>query len=86
MFHREGGVVLEQAAQRDCGCPIPRNAQDQVGWDPGQSDVVLDLGAGSPAFRTEVWNLMIFEVPSNPSYSIIIYAVYSKKCRHTKEN
>jgi len=35
-FHGEGGEVLEQAAQRDCGCPTPGNVQGQVGWGPGQ--------------------------------------------------
>lgn len=24
--------VLEQAAQKGCGCPIPRSFQGQIGW------------------------------------------------------
>ena len=32
--------MLEQAAQRGCGCPIPGGVQDQVGWGPGQPGVV----------------------------------------------
>ena len=41
--------MLEQAAQRGCGCPAPGGVQGQAGWDPGQSDLVLDLAVGSPA-------------------------------------
>ena len=40
---RESGEVLEQAAQRGCGCPVPGGVQDQVGWGPGQADLVSDL-------------------------------------------
>jgi len=35
-FFIEGGKVLEEAAQRGCGCPIPGGVQVQVGWGPGQ--------------------------------------------------
>ena len=31
ILHRESSEVLEQAAQRGCGCPIPGDVQDQVG-------------------------------------------------------
>jgi len=41
--------VLEQAAQRGCGCPIPRSVQGQVGCGPGQPGLVLDVEVGSPA-------------------------------------
>jgi len=37
--------VLEQAAQRDCGCPIPGGVQDQAGWSPGHPALV----GGNPA-------------------------------------
>ena len=40
------GEVQEQIAQRGCGCP--GGVQGQVGWGPEQSDLVLDLVAGSP--------------------------------------
>jgi len=43
------GEVLEQAAQRGCGCPIPRSVQGQVGCGPGQPGLVLDVEVGSPA-------------------------------------
>jgi len=42
-------MVLKQTAERGCVCPIPGGVQDQVGWGPGQSDLVLDLEVGSPA-------------------------------------
>ena len=48
VFHREDGEVLEQAAQRGCGCPVPGGVQGQVGWDPGQPGLVLDLVVGKP--------------------------------------
>jgi len=41
--------MLAKAAQGSSGCPIPGGVQDQVGWGPGQSDLVLDLEVGSPA-------------------------------------
>jgi len=28
--HTEGGDILEQVAQGDCGCPIPRGIQGQA--------------------------------------------------------
>ena len=43
-------------------CPIPGGAQGQVGWGPGQPELV----GGSPAMAGG-WNLMIFEVSSNPN-------------------
>ena len=33
------------AAQRSCGCPIPGGTEGQVGWGPGQPELV----GGSPA-------------------------------------
>jgi len=32
LLYRESGEVLEQVAQRDWGCSVPRGVQDQVGW------------------------------------------------------
>ena len=48
-LYQESGEVLEQAAQRGCGCPIPGGVQGQVGWGPGQPSPVLDLEVGGPA-------------------------------------
>ena len=41
--------MLEQAAQRGCGCPAPGGVQGQVGWGPGQRGLVLDVEAGDSA-------------------------------------
>ena len=45
IFYSEGGEALAQAAQRSCECPIPGGIQGQVGWGPGQPELV----GGSPA-------------------------------------
>jgi len=45
---RESGEALEQVAQ-SCGCPIPEDVQGQVGWGPGQLDLVPDLVGGRAA-------------------------------------
>ena len=62
--------MLEQAAQRGCGCPIPGGVQGQVGWDPGQPGLV-NGEVGGPA-RQGGWRFMILEVPSNPGHSVIL--------------
>ena len=31
---------IHSFAQRSCGCPIPGDAQGQVGWGPGQSELL----------------------------------------------
>jgi len=41
--------VLEQAAQRGYGCPIPGGVQGQVGWGPGHPGLVLDMEFGGAA-------------------------------------
>ena len=43
------GEVLEQAAQRGCGCFVPRGVQGQAGWAPGQPGLVLNVEVGGPA-------------------------------------
>ena len=73
VLHRESGEVLEQAAPRGCGCPIPGGVQGQVGWGHGHPGLVLDMEVGGPACcRGGVWSLMILEVPSNPGHSMIL--------------
>jgi len=42
------GEVLEQAAQRSCGCSFPGVVQGQVGWGPGQPGLVLNVEVGGP--------------------------------------
>ena len=46
---QESGEVLEQAAQRGCGCPVPGGVHGQVGWGPGQAGLVLNVEVGDPA-------------------------------------
>jgi len=41
--------VLEQASQKGRGCSFPGDAQDHVGWGPGQYGLVPDLEVGDPA-------------------------------------
>ncbi len=68
VLYQESGEVLEQ-----CGCPIPRGVQGQVGWGPGQPGLVLDMEVGGPACGGgRGWRLMVLEVPSNPSHSMIL--------------
>jgi len=49
IFLREGDELLAQVAQGGCGCPVPRGVEGQVGWGPGQPELVLDLAVGNPA-------------------------------------
>jgi len=42
-------VILAQAAQRSCGCPIPEGVQGQAGWGAGYSDLAPDLVVSNPA-------------------------------------
>ena len=49
VLHCEGGEVLEQVAQRGCGCPLPGSVQDQVGWgfeQPGLVEGIPAHGSG----------------------------------------
>ena len=41
--------ILEQAAQRGCGCSTPGGVQGQVGWGSGQPGLVLNVEIGGPA-------------------------------------
>ena len=38
--------VLEQAAQRGCGCPVPEGVEGLFAWGPGQPGLVPDLEDG----------------------------------------
>ena len=49
VLYYESGEVLEQAAQRGCGCPVPGGVQGQVRWSLGQPGLVLDMEVGLPA-------------------------------------
>jgi len=48
-------------------CPIPGGAQGQVGWGPGQPELV----GGSPA-HGRGWSLVTCNVPSNQNHSMKI--------------
>jgi len=45
-FTEWGGAGRD--CQRGCSCPIPGSVYGQVGWDPWQSDLIVDLVAGNP--------------------------------------
>ena len=62
--------MLEWAAQRGCRCHVPGGAQGQVGWGPGQPDLV-NGEIGGPAWQGD-WKFVILEVPSNPGRSVIL--------------
>ena len=62
--------MLERAAQRGCGCPIPGGVQGQVGWGPWKPGLVNGAVDG-PAWQVG-WRFMILEVPFNPGYSMIL--------------
>ena len=49
VLNSESTEVLEQAAQRGCGCPVPGGVQGQVGWGLGQPGLVLNVEVGGPA-------------------------------------
>jgi len=53
--------ILGDSAQRSCGRPIPGDAQGQVGWGPGSSDLV----GGSPA-HSRVLELDGLQYPFQP--------------------
>ena len=42
--------MLEQAARRGCGCPVPGGVQGQVGWGSGQPGLVLNVVVGGPVY------------------------------------
>ena len=48
-------------------CPIPGDAQGQIGWGPAQSELV----GGSPA-HGRVWGWVGFEGPFTPNHSVIL--------------
>ena len=50
VLYQGSGELLEQAAQRGCGCPIPGGVQGQVEWSPGQPG----LEGGVPAYSRGV--------------------------------
>lgn len=53
VLYRENGEVLEQAAQRCCGCPVPAGVKDQAGWGLEQPYLVPYLVVSNPTDRRE---------------------------------
>ena len=62
----EGVVRRWHSCPEKLWCPIPGGAQGQVGWGPGQPELV----GGSPAHGTG-WGGVGCELPSNPNHSVI---------------
>jgi len=60
VLYYESGEMLEQAAQRGCGRPVPGGVQGRVGWGPEQPGLVLNVEVGDPAWGGQVgswWSL-----------------------------
>ena len=66
-FHCIKEQVAFPWSDYSCGCPTPGGAHGQVGWGPGQPGLVI----GNQCMARG-WSSMIFEVPSNPSHSVIL--------------
>lgn len=61
----EGGEALA-LLPRELWCPIPAGTRGQVGWGPGQPELV----GGSPA-HGQGWHWVDFEILSNLSRAMI---------------
>ena len=66
-LHCEGGEVLAQAAQRNCGYPIPGGVPSQAGWGFGQS---VQTGVSFPMAGGQ--NQVVFKSSFKPNHSLII--------------
>ena len=74
-LYSESGEVLEQLPREAVDAPsIPGGVQGQVGWGPGQPGLVLHVEVSGPAYGVGGWSFVIFDVPSNPSHSVIVLA------------
>ena len=58
---------------------IPGGVEGQVGWGPGQPGVVLNVEVGGPACGGGL-ELMILQVPSNSSHSVILWSAPVSPC------
>lgn len=77
------GEALAQGAQGSCECPIPEGIKDQVGWGPGQPDLV----GGSPNHsRVDgigwVWKFL----PTKPFYNSVICFYEPAMYHHNNNN
>lgn len=56
--------------QRSCGCPLPGSVWGQAEWDSEQPGLIKDVPT-----RGGGWNLMIFEIPFNPSHLMMLWTL-----------
>ena len=61
-----GNSLLWHSCPEKLWCPVPGDAQGQVGWGPGQ----LSWGGSSAYSWGCSWE--VFEFPSNLNYSVIL--------------
>lgn len=66
-FHEVSNIGT--AAQKSCGCPIPRSVQVQVGWGHEQHYLI----SSSPAQGWRVGTRWSSKVPSNQNYYLILF-------------
>jgi len=64
----EGGKLLEQAAQRSCGCLIPGFDQGQIVWDPGKPDLVNSNPVHSREIGTR-WSSRFLPTQDTPRFN-----------------
>ena len=67
-FYNEGCEALEWIAQRGGWCPLPGGVQGQV----GQGSEQPNLAEYAPAPCRRVWLDKLYNIPSNPNYSMIL--------------
>jgi len=66
--------VLEQAAQRGCGCPVHLWRCSRPGWmGPWAAWPRIKCGGWWPCLWQGGWSFMILEVPSNLGHSVILW-------------
>jgi len=76
VLYQDCGDVLKLVAQSGCGCPIPEDVQDQVGWGPGQPGLVLDKEVSGPACGREVGAWGPFQPEPFYDSMILWYSVF----------
>ena len=79
-LYQESGEVLEQAAQRGCGCPLPGSLQGQAGWGFEQPG----LEGGVPAYSRGL-ELGDLKGPFQPkpfydSMIVLLHSQHAEEC------
>ena len=82
VLYRESGEVLEQLPREVVDAPsIPGGVQVQVGWDPGQPGLVLNMEVGGPACSRGVGTSWPFQ--PKPFYdSGILWSILHRQERY----